>query len=163
MKKVQNTKMKKTNAMRLLDAAQVPYSFHTYDPTVLDGMSVAEFLGQNMHQVFKTLVTVAKSGQHYVFVIPVNHELDLKKAAQAVGEKAIQMIKMKELLPLTGYVHGGCSPLGMKKGLPTIFDIHAQMFETIIFSGGMRGCQIEVSLDGLKQALDFQLADLTVT
>ena len=106
----------KTNVTRLLDQKKIPYQSHTYGGTsAISGTEVAAILGQNPEQVFKTLVTVAKSGQHYVFVIPVAKELDLKKAAKAVGEKSVEMLKAKELLPLTGYVHGGCSPIGMKK------------------------------------------------
>ena len=111
-------KNEKTNVMRLLDRSRIPYQSYYYESTgALSGTEVARVLGQNPQQVFKTLVTAGKSGQHYVFVIPVERELDLKKAAEAVGEKSIAMIKEKELLPLTGYVHGGCSPIGMKKQL----------------------------------------------
>lgn len=107
-------KQVKTNVMRVLDAAKINYNEYTYDDTCTVGTEVAALLGQPQERVFKTLVTVAKSGAHYVFMIPVAEELDLKKAAKAVGEKAVSMLKAKDLLPLTGYIHGGCSPIGMK-------------------------------------------------
>lgn len=111
-------------------------------------------------QAFKTLVTVGKSGEHYVFVIPVNQELDLKKAAEAAGEKSIAMIKSKELLPLTGYIHGGCSPLGMKKQFRTFFHQTANGFETIMFSAGKIGYQVEVSPEALRKILKYETCDL---
>lgn len=110
----------KTNVMRVLEGKKIPYVSHTYEPDAsLSGEEIAGLLGEDADQVFKTLVTQGKSGQYYVFVVPVKEELDLKKAAKAAGEKAVAMIKQKELLPLTGYVHGGCSPIGMKKQFPT--------------------------------------------
>ena len=127
------------------------------------GVEVAKVLKQNPKQVFKTLVTVAKSGKHYVFMIPVAEELDLKKAAKTVNEKAIEMVKSKELLPLTGYIHGGCSPIGMKKLFDTIIHLTAQEYDTIIFSGGKIGYQVELSLADLAKVIPFQLADITVT
>lgn len=136
----------KTNVMRILDQKKVEYTPHEIgDNTKLSGEEIAEALGKPLDRVFKTLVTVGKSGKNYVFVIPVNHELDLKKAAKAVREKSIEMIKQKELLPLTGYVHGGCSPIGMKKLFATTIDISAQDKETICFSAGKIGYQVEVS------------------
>ena len=153
----------KTNVMRILDAAGVPYRVHTYDPEAgIDGLSVARQLGQDPQQTFKTLVTVGKSKTHFVFMIPVAEELDLKKAAAAVGEKAVEMIKSKELLPLTGYVHGGCSPIGMKKPFRTLIHRTAEQYETILFSAGKIGFQVECSLDGLRQAVPVESADLTV-
>ena len=153
----------KTNVMRMLDKLHIPYRHYTYPaPQALSGVEVAQILNRNPAQVFKTLVTVAKSKKNYVFVIPSGAELDLKKAASAVKEKSIEMLKSKELLPLTGYVHGGCSPLGMKKNFPTVIDLSAQNFETIIFSAGKIGFQVEVSLTDLPKALNFSLADLTV-
>ena len=117
------SKEKKTNAMRILEQKKVPYIPHFYEDTgAVAGVDVANALGEPVEQVYKTLVTVGKTGEHYVFVIPVADELDLKKAAKAAGEKNIAMIKSKELLPLTGYIHGGCSPVGMKKPFPTFFD-----------------------------------------
>jgi Cys-tRNA(Pro)/Cys-tRNA(Cys) deacylase len=156
----------KTNAMRLFDAAQICYKIHTYDTEdgLIDGNSVAEKCGQNPDRVFKTLVTVGHSGEHYVFVVPVNSNLDLKKAAKAVKEKSIEMIRQKDLLALTGYVHGGCSPFGMKKQFFTVFEETAQLFDTIIVSGGKVGCQIEAALDGMTALLGEEnvvYADLT--
>lgn len=151
----------KTNAMRLLDSKKLPYQEHDYRATdALSGTEVAAALHQDPAQVFKTLVTVARSGSHYVFLVPVAEELDLKKAAAAVGEKSIAMLKAKELLPLTGYIHGGCSPIGMKKLFPTTIHLSAQDFATILFSGGRIGCQIEMTLDDLKKIVPFQLKDI---
>ena len=148
----------KTNVMRILDKAKVSYKHYTYtDTEAISGIEVATVLNQNPLQVFKKLVTVGKSGQHYVFLIPVEKELDLKKAAHAVGEKSVEMLKSKELLPLTGYIHGGCSPIGMKKFFPTTIDESAMNFETIIFSAGKIGYQVEVSLDELKKVIRFDL------
>lgn len=154
----------KTNAVRALDAAGLAYEFRVFEcgDHVPSGVEVAKALELDPDQVFKTLVTVGKTGEHYVFMIPVAEELDLKKAARAVGEKAIAMIKSKELLPLTGYVHGGCSPIGMKKRFPTFVDETAQLFDTIHFSGGKVGCQIRMNPDDLARLIPFQYADLTV-
>ena len=152
----------KTNALRLLDAQGIAHTVHTYDPHAADGGQVAQLLGQSPDQVFKTLVTVAPSRKNYVFVVPVNCTLHLKKAAAAVGEKAVEMIKSKELLPLTGYVHGGCSPIGMKKPFRTLIHRTAEQYETILFSAGKIGFQVECSLDGLRQAVPVESADLTV-
>ncbi|MDO4841504.1 MAG: aminoacyl-tRNA deacylase, partial [Phoenicibacter congonensis] len=120
------------------------------------------FLGEDPDSVFKTLVTVGKSGEHYVFMVPVACELDLKKAANAVGEKSIAMIKSKELLPLTGYIHGGCSPIGMKKQFTTTIDETAELYDKILFSGGKLGCQIEATLADLQKVTPVKLADITV-
>ena len=156
-------KQEKTNVMRILDQKKIPYESHTYDTTeAISGMEVATVLGQNPNQVFKTLVTIGASKKNYVFVVPVCGELNLKKAAKAVGEKSIEMIKSKELLPLTGYVHGGCSPIGMKKMFPTVIHESANACDTIIFSGGKIGYQVETSLEELKKVLRFELADLIV-
>lgn len=153
----------KTNAMRVLDAAGVPYEYRMFETDgALSGVEVARKLGLDEDQVFKTLVTQAKSGEHYVFMIPVAEELDLKKAARAVGEKSIAMLKSKELFPLTGYVHGGCSPIGMKKQFATTVDETAQLFDRIIFSGGKIGCQLEVAPDDLARVVPLSYADLTV-
>ena len=152
-----------TNAVRELEAAGVPFEFHTFETDgSLSGVEVATLLGEDPDHVFKTLVTVGKSGEHYVFMIPVAQELDLKKAARAVGEKSIAMIKSRELLPLTGYIHGGCSPLGMKKLFTTSIDETAILFDTIIFSAGRIGAQIETSLAGLQQVIPVQAVDLVV-
>ncbi len=155
-------KSEKTNVMRLFDKNHITYESHFYTDTgAVSGPEVAAALNENPEQVFKTLVTVGKTGQHYVFVVPVNKELDLKKAADAVSEKKIEMIKAKELLPLTGYVHGGCSPVGMKKLFPTVIDTSSAQQNTIMVSGGKIGCQVEVSLQELKKVIPFQLAELT--
>lgn len=154
----------KTNVMRLLEQKKIKYKSYCYkDTDAVSGVDVARVLGQDAKQVFKTLVTVGKSNANYVFVIPVESELDLKKAAKSVGEKSIEMIKSKELLPLTGYIHGGCSPIGMKKFFKTTFDISSGNYETIIFSAGKIGYQVEVSLKDLSKIIKFQIADLTKT
>lgn len=153
----------KTNAIRALDAAKVPYEYRVFEcPEALSGVEVAALLQQDPDCVFKTLVTEGKSGAHYVFMIPVAEELDLKKAAAAAGEKAIHMIRSRELLPLTGYIHGGCSPLGMKKPFPTFIDETAQLFDVIMFSGGRIGCQIELDPALLERVIPLTYADLTV-
>lgn len=154
----------KTNAQREVEAAGFAASYHGID--VEDGFSftgtqLAEILGEDPDQVFKTLVTQGKSGGHYAFMIPVACELDLKKAATVVGEKSVTMIKAKELLPLTGYVHGGCSPLGMKKAFPTAIDETAALYDTICFSAGRVGHQIEMSPNDLAKLIDLTFADLT--
>ncbi|MGI5838714.1 MAG: Cys-tRNA(Pro) deacylase [bacterium] len=151
----------KTNVMRLLDKMKIDYLSYSYrDTAAISGVEVAEALQQDPKRVFKTLVTVGKSKKNYVFLIPAAAELELKKAAQSVNEKAIEMIKAKELLPLTGYVHGGCSPIGMKKTFPTIIDASAATFDTIIFSAGKIGYQLEMSLDSLKKMINFRLAEI---
>ena len=154
-------KQEKTNVMRVLDQKKVSYNQYCYLETgVVSGEDVAKVLNQNPDQVFKTLVTIGHSKKNYVFVIPVCKELNLKKAAKAVGEKSIEMIKSKELLPLTGYIHGGCSPIGMKKFFTTTFDVSAMAQETIIFSAGKIGYQVEVALDDLKKVIRFEMADI---
>lgn len=125
-------------------------------------MEVADVLGQNPNQVFKTLVTVSGKNINYVFVVPVNKELDLKKAAKVVGEKSIEMIKSKELLSLTGYIHGGCSPIGMKKMFKTVIDESCKNFETIIFSGGKIGYQVELKLEDIEKVIRVEYNDITV-
>lgn len=154
-------KLDKTNVMRLLDQKQINYREHIYDTdTALSGTEVAAILKQDPDKVFKTLVTVGASREHYVFVIPVTRELNLKKAAKAVGEKNIEMIKSKELLPLTGYIHGGCSPIGMKKFFTTTVDETAMLFDTIMFSGGKIGYQVEMNPEDLSKMIEFNYADL---
>lgn len=154
---------KKTNAIRELDAAKLPYQARFFEGTeALSGVEVARKLGLDQDRVFKTLVTRGKSGPYRVFMIPVACELDLKKAASAAGEKAVAMIKSKELLPLTGYVHGGCSPIGMKKPFPTYIDETAELYESIYFSGGRIGCQLEMALEDLRAIVPVETADLTV-
>lgn len=152
----------KTNAMRLLEKKKIEYKSYTYEGDgQMTGEDVASLLGQNPFQVFKTLVTAGKSGQNYVFVIPVCSELDLKKAAICAGEKKIEMVRSKDLLGLTGYIHGGCSPVGMKKYFPTYIDGSAEQFETIIFSGGRIGFQVEVNVSDLKKVIPYEFAYLT--
>ena len=154
----------KTNAMRILDRMKIPYTHYTYEcDEFIDGMQIVEKLNLKPEQVYKTLVTQGHSKAYFVFVIPVAEELDLKKAAQAVGEKSVEMLKMKELLPLTGYVHGGCSPIGMKKFFQTTIHESAGNYDTIIFSGGKIGYQVEVSLEDLARIIQFSLADLIVS
>ena len=151
----------KTNVMRILDQKKIPYTSHYYgDSEAISGVEVAAVLNQNPDHVFKTLVTVGASKSNYVFVVPVEKELDLKKAASAVSEKSIAMIKSKDLLPLTGYIHGGCSPIGMKKQFKTVIDSSAAEFETIIFSGGKIGYQVELPLEELRKVISFELADI---
>ncbi|MGN0197474.1 MAG: Cys-tRNA(Pro) deacylase [Candidatus Gastranaerophilaceae bacterium] len=151
----------KTNVMRILDSLKLDYQTHNYtDTDAISGLEVASALGQNPDVVFKTLVTEGHSRNYYVFLVPVSCDLDLKKAAKSVGEKSVEMIKLKDLLPLTGYVHGGCSPIGMKKPFKTTIDETAELYDKIIFSGGKIGYQIEISLSELKKAIDFQLADI---
>ena len=155
-------KDEKTNAMRLLDSRGIEYRTHDYTASgAVAGDEVAASLGEDPDAVFKTLVTSGRSGEHYVFMVPVEGELNLKKAASAAGEKSIAMIKSRELLPLTGYIHGGCSPLGMKKVFPTFIDETAILFDTIMYSGGRRGCQICSSLADLQKLVDVQTADIT--
>lgn len=157
-------KIEKTNVMRLLDQKKIEYKHYTYGDgvTALSGVEVAGELGLNPDQVFKTLVTYgSKTKQYYVFVIPVAKELDLKKAAAAVGEKSIEMIKSKELLPLTGYIHGGCSPIGMKKFFTTTIDKSAENQPDIIFSAGRIGYQVQLSLDNLSKIIKYTTCELT--
>lgn len=154
--------IEKTNVMRVLEQHKINYTSYCYiDSGVISGIDVAAVLNQNPDQVFKTIVTVGSSNNNYVFLVPVNRELDLKKAARSVGEKSISMIKSKDLLPLTGYIHGGCSPVGMKKPFKTTIDESAMNFDTIIFSGGKIGYQVETSLDDLKKVVNFELADIS--
>ena len=156
-------KEEKTNVMRTLDQKKIPYTAHSYDPDgPIDGVSVAQTLGQPPEQVFKTLVTKAASGAYYVFDIPVAENLDLKKAAKAVGEKSIAMLPQKELLGLTGYVHGGCSPVGMKKQFPTVFHETVAEYDTICVSAGKIGHQVECDPKALLTLLRAGTADIIV-
>lgn len=155
--------MEKTNVMRILDRLKLPYQAYCYASTgAISGVEVAATLGKDPAATFKTLVTEGKSRQHYVFMIPVAQELDLKKAAAAAGEKALEMLKSRELLPLTGYVHGGCSPIGMKKPFRTFIHVSAQEQEKICFSAGKIGYQVEMSLEELRQAMPIESADVIV-
>lgn len=154
----------KTNVMRILDNFKINYKHYSYtDTDAISGIEVATVLNQNPEQVFKTLVTVSKTKKYYIFVIPVAKELDLKKAAKSVNEKSIEMLKLKDLLPTTGYIHGGCSPIGMKKFFTTVIDETAKNFNTIIFSGGKIGYQVELSLNDLSKVIKYSTADITKT
>ena len=155
-------KQEKTNVMRLLDQKKIPYEIHDYSKTdAIAGEDVAAVLGENPDTVFKTLVTVGKSKQNYVFLVPVNRELNLKKAASAVGEKSIEMIKSKDLLGLTGYIHGGCSPVGMKKVFPTVIDESAKNNDKIFFSAGKIGFQVELLVSDVEKIIKYKFADIT--
>ena len=161
MKKMSHS-AEKTNAMRIMEQKKAKYVFHDYTASgAVAGEDVAAAIGQSPDRVFKTLVTVGMSGKNYVFVVPVCKELDLKKAAKTVGEKWVEMIKSKELLPLTGCVHGGCSPVGMKKLFRTVIDISAESKETVCFSGGKIGYQMEAPLSELEKVIPIELADIT--
>ncbi len=151
----------KTNVMRVLDQKKIPYVSHCYTPDAsMSGEEIAEILNEDTEKVFKTLVTQGKSGQYYVFVVPVGAELNLKKAAAAAGEKAVSMIKQKDLLPLTGYVHGGCSPIGMKKPFPTYVHETAGNYERMFVSAGKVGYQIELAPDDLIKTAGCKVADI---
>lgn len=151
----------KTNVMRMLDKKKLAYRAHCYrDSGAVSGAEVAAALGEDPSRVFKTLVTIAEPNRHYVFIVPVLAELDLKKAAKAVGEKRVEMLKQKDLLPLTGYVHGGCSPIGMKKLFKTVADISMTGAETVFVSGGKIGWQIEISPNDLAIAVPLTFADI---
>ncbi|MBO4503795.1 MAG: Cys-tRNA(Pro) deacylase [Bacteroidales bacterium] len=152
--------MEKTNVMRILTQQGIAFTPHDYDNSVTDGATIANLLGEDPMQVFKTLVTVGNDGGHYVFVIPVCSTLDLKKAAKAARVKSIQMIKQKELLPLTGYIHGGCSPVGMKKPFPTFIEESATLFDTICCSAGKVGAQVQLSATDLATLVGAQFVDL---
>jgi len=152
----------KTNVMRILEKEAIAHTVHFYDPDKgIDGVSVAAQLGQDPQAVFKTLVTQGKSRAFYVFVIPVGETLNLKRAASACGEKAVEMIPQKILLPTTGYIHGGCSPIGMKKAFPTFIDETAQLFDTICVSAGKIGAQVELAPDDLTKVTAAKYAALT--
>lgn len=154
-------KQEKTNVMRILDQKNIIYNVHDYSDTdMVSGLEVASALNQDPNVVFKTLVTVGKSNNHYVFLVPVSSNLDLKKASKVVNEKSIEMIKSKDLLPLTGYIHGGCSPVGMKKQFKTIIDVSAKNNDKIYFSAGKIGYQIETTLEELSKVIDYSLEDI---
>ena len=162
-------KRDKTNAVRMLDAVKaryqllkIPLQETSSGPVAVNACKAAELLARSPDVVFKTLVTIGKSQEHYVFVVPASGELDLRMAAQAVGEKFIAMIPSKELLPLTGYVHGGCSPVGMKKAFKTVIDASAEDHGTIVISAGRIGLHLEISLNELRKVVPFVLADIAV-
>ena len=151
----------KTNAMRFLDSKKIDYTVNTYEcEDFVDGVHIAQMLGQDEKMSYKTLVTKGKSGGYFVFVLPVAQELDMKKAAKAVGEKSVEMLHVKDINAVTGYIRGGCSPLGMKKQFPTVVDSSAQAFETIIISGGRLGSQIFLSPADLVKACGGSFGDI---
>jgi len=153
----------KTNVIRTLEQKKIDFKSYCYaDTDAISGVEVATVLNLNPERVFKTLVTVSATKNYYVFLVPVEKELDLKKAAKSVGEKSISMLKSKDLLPLTGYIHGGCSPIGMKKQFKTTIDTSASHFDTIYFSAGKIGYQVELSLSDLKKVINFELYDIVV-
>lgn len=153
--------MEKTNVMRILDQKKIKYNEYFYGNTdAISGVDVAKVLNEDPNKVFKTLVTVAKSKQNYVFMLPVHKELDLKKCAQSVDEKSIEMIPQKKLLPLTGYIHGGCSPIGLKKPFKVVINASAKNFDKIIFSGGKIGYQVEVALNDLEKVINYKFANI---
>ena len=157
------SKEEKTNVMRVLEQKKIAYTAHTYpheEGVAVDGVTVAQSMGFDPASVFKTLVARGAKGQFYVFDVPVAENLDLKKAAKAVGEKSIEMLHQKELLPLTGYVHGGCSPVGMKKLFPTVIDASAEDLSTMIVSAGKIGYQVELSPRDLASLVRASFADL---
>ena len=159
------SKEEKTNVMRVLEQKKIAYTAHTYpheEGIAVDGVTVAKSMGFDPASVFKTLVARGAKGQFYVFDVPVAANLDLKKAAKAVGEKSIEMLHQKELLPLTGYVHGGCSPVGMKKLFPTVIDKTAEDLETMIVSAGKIGYQVELAPHDLAALVRAKFADIIV-
>ena len=153
----------KTNAMRILDRNKIKYTLNTYEcDNFIDGVSVADALGQDYDMSFKTLVTVGKSGQYYVFAIPIAEELDMKKAAKVVGEKSVEMLHVKDINKVTGYIRGGCTPIGMKKQYPTVIHDSAKMYDTIIVSGGRIGAQIFLAPDDLIKVTGGKYEDVIV-
>lgn len=152
--------MQKTNAMRILDREKVSFEVFEYDSNLTSGDLVAEALGEDKNHVYKTLVTVANTGEHFVFVIPVHETLDLKKAAKASGVKSVEMLKQKDLFPLTGYIHGGCSPVGMKKPFKTFVHESAKDLNDFYVSGGRVGVQIKLSPSELQKVIRFEYANL---
>lgn len=153
----------KTNAMRILDKNKISYKVNTYEcDEFIDGIHIADKLNQPYESSFKTLVTIGKSRNYYVFVIPIHEELDLKKAAKAVEEKSVEMIHVKDINQVTGYIRGGCTPIGMKKNYPTVIHSSAGTFDTIIISGGRIGSQIELNPNDLLRVINGKLADIIV-
>lgn len=154
----------KTNAMRMLDRNHIPYQVHYYEcEEFIDGVHIADQMGQSYDTSFKTLVTVGKTGNYYVFALPVDRELDLKKAAKAVGEKAVEMLPVKEINRVTGYIRGGCTPIGMKKQYVTVIHESARQYDRMIVSGGHLGTQIELAPEDLLKVTGGQYADVIVS
>ena len=161
MGKAKKDKDIKTNAMRMLDSKHISYTVNTYEcEDFIDGVHIAQMLGQNEDMSYKTLVTKGKSGGYFVFVLPVAKELDMKKAAKSVGEKSVEMVHVKDINTVTGYIRGGCSPLGMKKQFPTVVDESARELDTIIISGGRLGSQILLAPDDLVKACAGSFGDI---
>lgn len=153
----------KTNAMRILEQKKIPFKMNLYEcDEFIDGVHIAEQLGQEKERSFKSLIAVGKSGRHYVFALPVAEELDLKKAAKAVGEKAVELIAVKDLFPLTGYIRGGCTAIGLKKQFPAVFDETAVLFDEIIISGGRIGAQILLNPGDLPKVIPCKFEDITM-
>lgn len=153
----------KTNAMRILDKNKIPYQVNTYEcEEFIDGVHVADMMGQSYDQSFKTLVTVGKSGEHYVFALPIDRELDLKKAARAVGEKSVEMIHVKDINQITGYIRGGCTPIGMKKNYVTVLHNSILALDAVIISGGRIGSQIQLKPDDLIRVINAKVEDICV-
>lgn len=153
----------KTNAMRILDKNRIPYQVNTYEcEEFIDGIHIADMLGQSYDQSFKTLVTVGKSGEHYVFAIPIDRELDLKKVARAVGEKSVEMIHVKDINQITGYIRGGCTPIGMKKNYVTVLHSSIRTLNEVIISGGRIGSQIQMKPDDLIRVTNARVEDICV-
>lgn len=152
----------RTNAMRILDGQKIKYNVYTYDSSdgKIDGVSVAQKVGQDPKEVYKTLVAQGNSKNIYVFILPVEGELDLKKAAKVTGEKKVDMIPVKDIQKFTGYIRGGCSPVGMKKHYPTFIDDSAGQLEKIVVSGGKIGVQVELSVGDLVKATNAELTDI---
>lgn len=153
--------MNKTNVMKILEQKKINYSYYEYDPTTTDGMNVAAALNEDPYQVFKTLVTTDGANHYFVFVIPVCKTLDLKGVAKIVGKKNIDMLKQKELEPLTGYIHGGCSPIGMKKKFPTYLDKIIEQYDSIYVSAGRIGVQVKVAVEDLIKITEGRIYNLT--
>ena len=152
----------KTNAMRILESLKIPYTHHTYEcEEFVDGLQIADKLSLPYEQVYKTLVTVGSSKNYFVFVIPIAEELDMKKAAKSVGEKSVEMIHVKDINAITGYIRGGCSPIGMKKQFPAFIDETAQLYDEIGVSAGCRGCQVLLDPMRLTDYVNATLCDLT--
>ena len=151
----------KTNAMRILESLKIPYTHHTYEcEEFVDGLQIADKLSLPYEQVYKTLVTVGSSKNYFVFVIPIAEELDMKKAAKSVGEKSVEMIHVKDINAITGYIRGGCSPIGMKKHFPTYIEEMAQLYDTIMVSAGQRGVQVTLSPEDLRSYVEGQFVSL---
>ena len=154
--------MEKTNVMRILDRSKIPYEGFQYSSELTEGTLIADALGEARRLVYKTLVTEASAHEHYVFVIPVEDKLDLKAAARAVGVKSLSMLKQKDLLPLTGYIHGGCSPIGMKKQFTTVIDSSAEPFDSFFVSAGKIGHQIKISPKSLAVFINAKFSKVTI-